>query len=107
MVWKTVDVQSLHVGNIVARDVNNRSGKKLIGAGTSITANHLETLKAWGIFTIDVMDTEDPNSPAEKVPPTHHSSEVMSKFKLNDVQHPMIERLMQLAEQERQHERAR
>ncbi len=97
-------LDEIPAGAKLAKDVVDVKGRLLLGAGTAIESRHLRILQTWSIQSVVIAEDIDH---VEALPCSKNPSEVMSleseieaKFVLNDPEHPMVRRLMLLAQRE-------
>ncbi|NOZ11874.1 MAG: hypothetical protein GXP09_12665 [Gammaproteobacteria bacterium] len=96
-----VTLDNLVVGMIIASDVCDRSGRRLLATGTNLTNKHLLTLRSWGIPTIEIagedIDRQDPATGS--IDPALRSileEEVGRRFKRMDLSHPAVSTLFEM-----------
>ena len=101
MVQRNLD--DLQVGEILAADVKDRSGRLLLTAGAAIEERHLKIFRGWGVT--DVAIKCDPSNDynisekmAEQDPDFRKmiETELKKDFKLNDLRDPFIQALLQI-----------
>ncbi len=98
-----VKTHDLKPGAILAKGVQNHSGRKLLPEGTLITDQNILSLKAWGITEADVLlngVNVDSTPPAEKIDleklaQAENKSEALFYFSNRD--HPAVIELMRLS----------
>ncbi|HEC13820.1 MAG TPA: hypothetical protein ENI80_11365 [Acidiferrobacteraceae bacterium] len=96
-----VTLDNLVVGVIVASDVCDRSGRRLLAAGTKLTNDHLTTLRSWGIPTIEIAGEEldQPDSATDSIDPALRSileEEAGRRFRHMDLIHPAVSTLFEI-----------
>lgn len=98
-----VKTHDLKPGVILAKGIQNHSGRKLLPEGTLITEQHILSLKAWGITEADVHLNDvwgDFTPGAEKIDPKKQAQaekQVGALFCLSNQDHPAVAELMRLA----------
>ena len=95
--------QDLKSGMILAREVQNHSGRILLPEGTVLTEKHILNLKAWGITEADIQGEDagfDSTPEAVKIDPqkmARAKKEVGALFCLSNQDHPAIIEFMRLS----------
>jgi hypothetical protein len=98
-----IPIDVLEVGMVLARDVHDRNGRLLLGAGAELTGKHLVIFRTWGVEAADIEGAEDltgdGNLPAdvsaEALAESRKSLELL--FMHAGVDHPFVQELMRLA----------
>jgi len=96
-----VQIDQLRVGDVVAGDVRDVSGKVLVRKGLVLTARHLRALRMWGTATVAI-DGEDQSAPAPAVTisPAEEAqarAALERRFRLAPVTHPAMARLFDIS----------
>lgn len=90
---------------VLAENVCDRSGRLLATKGMILTDQHLLVFKTWGIREVAILDEQLPreatDTDAENTVEDTRIAEIEEmlkpRFRLNDLQHPLINQLLQLA----------
>lgn len=98
-----VKTYDLKPGVILAKGIQNHSGRKLLPKGTLISEHHILSLKAWGISEADVLlngvEADSPPKPI-KIDPKKRAQaekEVGALFCFSNQDHPAVAELMRLS----------
>lgn len=102
-----IRLQQLEPGMIIAEDALTSQGKLVFPRGTRLGPESIQTLKAWGIPEVQVLDNE--GSLAEKDPPDstpgegdwEFDDEVKTLYAKSNQDHPAIQELMRLTQKSR------
>jgi hypothetical protein len=98
-----LSIDNLSPGMHLAGDINDRSGRLLLKAGTELSDKHLYVLRTWGVAEANIADIEkDDENPARDnaVEPERWNSaeaEIMPLFCHTDLTHPAIKALLHLS----------
>ncbi|NIQ04055.1 MAG: hypothetical protein GWM98_29865 [Nitrospinaceae bacterium] len=98
----TVRIKDLKEGMVPAKEVRDRMGRLILGAGKRITPRHIQNFKAWGVTEIEVEDPQGVaaaqislNNPVPQVPESCRQ-EAKELFRYTDLRHPAISELFEL-----------
>ena len=101
MVQRNLD--DLQVGEILAADVKDRSGRLLLTAGAAIEERHLKIFRGWGVTDVSIEGTpNDDHNISEKMAqqdPDFRNmveTELKKDFKVNDLSNPFIQALLKI-----------
>ncbi len=106
-----IRLQQLQPGMVIAEDAQTNQGKLVFPRGTRLSPESIQTLKAWGIPEIQVLDNgasiqeKEEQSPSAPDQNSAVSEEVRSLFAKSNPDHPAIQELMRLAAQSRLHQK--
>ncbi|PIE61964.1 MAG: hypothetical protein CSA29_00575 [Desulfobacterales bacterium] len=92
-----VNVFDAEPGMILAREVKNREGRRLMSAGTLLEENQLKILRMWGILEVYVMldETKQTHTPIEHSTPIDEF--LQTWFANNTTQDPVILEILNIA----------
>ena len=98
-----VALDNLEIGMVLARDVLDRNGRMLLGAGAELNQKHMTIFRTWGVAEVDIAgidyaDNESP-LPAEIDPQALAAAEeaLLPYFKHAGTEHPALRELLKLA----------
>ena len=98
-----VPTDKLKPGKILAEEVRDVNGRLLLARGNEIGVNHIRIFKIWGVSEVAV---EGPEQGGEKFDPDlspeifeQVKSSVTTLFQHNDLEHPIIKKIYNLAVQ--------
>lgn len=103
-----IRLQQLEPGMIIAEDALTNQGKLVFPRGTRLGPETIQTLKAWGIPEVQVLDNggtleeKDPSCTPGKED-LEIDDEVKSLYGKSNPDHPAIQELMRLTQQSRRH----
>lgn len=88
---------------VVARDVYDRSGRRLLTAGSSVLDKHIKIFRAWGVMSVMIAEpgpevNELPNSdlPLNLTIRDQVEGELSRYFRLSNRRHPVMRTLFEL-----------
>jgi hypothetical protein len=55
-------IDNLAEGMVLQSDVQDRSGRLLLGSGIELSAKHLRMFRTWGVTEADIVGIDDQNS---------------------------------------------
>lgn len=88
---KHLELADLKEGMVVGRDVVDRAGRRLIGAGVPLTDRHLKAFRTWGITAVDVKtDDEEPAAVIDESRVKGVAAELSVLFERVDRTHPAM-----------------
>lgn len=96
-------IDNLEAGMTLAKDVHDRAGRLLLGAGVELSQKHLTIFRTWGVMEVDIVGSEDGDQsihlPAEV---THEQLDAAMTalaplFRNSDLEHPVMRELLRLA----------
>ena len=90
-----LDLEDAQAGMVLGQDVLGGKGQRLLSAGTTLTGEHLELLRARNVRRIVVRPIE-PAAPAPAVDRAKVNARIEAKFRLCNEQHPLIHELRRL-----------
>ncbi|QPJ62558.1 MAG: hypothetical protein G3M70_12020 [Candidatus Nitronauta litoralis] len=99
-----IRLQHLKPGMLISEDAQTNLGKVVLSRGTRLGQDDIQTLKAWGIPEVDILDPgSEPagrgNEPLSNSPEV--SEEIISQVKVlfakSNIDHPAIQELQRLA----------
>lgn len=97
-----IATENLSPGMALEKDVHDRSGRLLLGAGTELTGKHIHILHTWGVVEVAISGIEEDKNPCPLDggidPDTWAAAEAEIKplFRHNDPDHPAIKELMRI-----------
>ena len=98
-----VAIENIEIGMVLAGDVQDRSGRMLLGAGAELTQKHLVIFRTWGVLEADIAGQGN-SEPADQIPVDVDPLELAaaeqaltSLFRHTNRAHPAIIELMRLA----------
>lgn len=97
-----INLEDIKHGMVLAKDLKDRSGLVLLGAGNEITEKHLRILKMWGITEADIegvtREEAQPNTTSEIDTFLFQEAEIRlrEQFYHTDLKHPFIQELFRL-----------
>lgn len=89
-----VEVRTLSPGAVLAETVCGPGGRQLATAGTALTAQHLQVLRAWGIPAVEIADAA---APADDQALRAAQRQVAARFRGQPPDHPAVRALFQIA----------
>ncbi len=98
-----LNINQIKPGMKLEKDVQERSGRVLLRAGTEITERHLNILMSWGVSEADIESASREEAEAErlqKVDPEilkKAEEQVRPLFAHADQDHPAVRELMRLS----------
>lgn len=88
---KHLELADLKEGMVVGRDVIDRAGRRLIGAGVPLTDRHLKAFRTWGITAVDVQtDDAEPAPVIDESRVKTVTAELLALFERVDRSHPAM-----------------
>lgn len=93
-------LEQAHAGMVLAGDIRDKQGRLLLPAGRELTERTLESLKYWGVGTIQVLGETPPPEPPEVVPPevlAQARRETDERFRNAGWPHPLLDVLHSMA----------
>ena len=91
---QNVRVPDLEIGMVLAEDVRDMNGRRLLSAGCSINDKCLHILKTWGILDVMISASADAqNAPDDLEVADEDQSESREIFSLMDRKNPLIQEL--------------
>lgn len=99
-----VALEQVAAGAVVASDVRDRQGRLLLSAGHELSARTLESLRFWGIASVDVLGDVEPVGGGEAISPEARAraeAETDARFTNAGWPHPFLEVLRGLAVERR------
>ncbi len=103
-----IRLQHLKPGMLISEDAKTHLGKIVISRGTRLSLDCIQTLKAWGIPEVEIMDPgsdslENGNKSVSGHPEVSEeiNSQVKNLFSKSNTDHPAIQELIKLAIQSR------
>lgn len=101
---KHLELADLKEGMVVGRDVVDRAGRRLIGAGVPLTDRHLKAFRTWGITAVDVKtDDEEPAAVIDESRVKGVAAELSVLFERVDRTHPAMSTLFDACVNRRAH----
>ncbi|MFB3925991.1 MAG: hypothetical protein ACE14T_08045 [Syntrophales bacterium] len=98
----TINLEDIRTGMILEKDVRDRSGRVLLGAGHTVSEKHLRIFKMWGVTEADIHDVRKEEVAAEaaaRLDPIklrEVEDQVRELFRHADMQHPFNTELFRL-----------
>lgn len=89
-------VRDLKPGAILAEAVSGPGGRQLAQAGTPLTVQHLQVLRAWGIDAVDISDAKPQIDPQILIAAQRTAA---MRFRGQPTDHPAIRAMFQAAVQ--------
>lgn len=103
-----IRLQHLKPGMLISEDAKTHLGKIVLSRGTRLSLDCIQTLKAWGIPEVEIMDPgsdplENGNNSVSSLPELSEEmdSQVKDLFSKSNTDHPAIQELIRLAVQSR------
>lgn len=98
-----VAIENIETGMVLASDVQDRSGRMLLGGGAELTQKHLVIFRTWGVLEADI-EGHGSDEAVDPIPPDVDSlelaaveAELRPQFRHTNPEHPAIIELMRLA----------
>lgn len=94
-----IRISSIKPGQVVASDVNDRSGRTLLSANTELTEDNIKIIKSWGVVEIDITDDASVSEPDKNIPEINPADrqdlerELSQRFRFLNCNHPLISEL--------------
>lgn len=99
-----LSIDNLEAGMVLAKDVLDRNGRMLLGAGAELTQKHLVTFRTWGVTEAAIEGIEEEEEaltplPADVDPEALAAAEeqLLPLFSLAGTEHPAMRELLRLA----------
>jgi hypothetical protein len=98
-----VDIENIEIGMILASDVQDRSGRMLLGAGAELNNKHLVIFRTWGVLEVDIAgmlgNDASEQLPADVDPLELEAAEqaLSHHFRHTNREHPAIIELLRIA----------
>ena len=97
-----VSLDNLLPGMVLAADVQDKSGRLLLGGGVELEAKHLFVFRTWGIVEADIagMDHADIEVVPDDITPEEFENAkktLLPLYSHADIEHPAISELLRLA----------
>jgi len=93
-----IKVKNLTPGMTLSSDVCDPNGRFLLGKDCKILDKHITALNAWGVISVNVLDSDVENvQVANDLSPEIYQAvgqQVRSRFVKNDLEHPFIAELL-------------
>lgn len=96
-------------GMVLAGDIRDKQGRLLLPAGRELTERALESLRYWGVGTVQVLGEAPPPEPDEAVPPevlAQARRDTDERFRNAGWPHPLLDVLHSMAVTRRAREMA-
>jgi hypothetical protein len=98
---RLVRIDQLQVGDVVASDVRDVSGKRLVNKGVALTARHVRALRMWGAEAIAVDGDDLPVPPVSEPISPEEAARLRDRlgriFRLAPLDHPAMARLFEIS----------
>lgn len=98
-----VAIENIETGMVLASDVQDRSGRMLLGSGAELTQKHLVIFRTWGVLEADIVG-HGSDEAVDQIPPDIDSLELAAveeelapHFRHTTRGHPAIIELIRLA----------
>lgn len=91
-----VELSRAQAGMVLGQDVLSRAGQLLLRAGTALSEQHLQLLRAHAVSQIHVATADDGTAPAASGPTGDVEAQIRTRFSLCDDRHPLIRELRRL-----------
>jgi len=98
----TINLGDIQTGMILDKDVIDRSGRILLGAGQEITDKHLRIFKMWGVTEAEIQNVKKEEVSAQAAsrldPAMLRDAQVqmLDRFRHANMQHPFNSELFRL-----------
>ncbi len=95
-------LDKLEAGMVLAKNVQDRNGRVLLGAGAELTQKHLTIFRTWGVSAVDVTGSDEVSNelslPTEIDAATLDAAEksLLPHFSHCGIEHPAIRELLRL-----------
>lgn len=98
-------IEQLAAGMVLAGDVNSRTGRLLMAAGTVLNSGFETVLRTWGVLEVNVVGDDgvgvhpaiEPESGISVQQRLLARSRILPLFALVDLKHPAVHELLRLA----------
>jgi hypothetical protein len=98
---RIVSPEELAPGDVLAADVSDRSGRLILGRGRAVSERNIETLRAWGIQRIELLDDGELLAPSDGPVALSAAREaVLPRFAQVPHEHPFIAALIEVCAQQ-------
>ncbi|TWJ33415.1 hypothetical protein JN12_00089 [Geobacter argillaceus] len=98
-----VPIDTLETGMVLATDVQDSTGRLLLGSGVELTQKHLVIFRTWGVEEADIAGIDDVDRSVPLPPEVTQSQleeteqSLTSLFRHANTNHPAIRELLRLA----------
>lgn len=92
----TINLEDIQPGMVLEREVKDRSGRILLGAGHEISGKHLRIFKMWGVTEAEILNVDKKEVAAKAaahIDPVRLrdvEDQTRKLFRYTDPQHPFI-----------------
>lgn len=96
---RTVAVEDLEAGMVLADAVHDGQGRLLIQQETELTDRHLRAFQLWGIVSVKILAAAGAEPEPPPISPeilARAEETVRARFRHNDLQHPLIAAVFRL-----------
>lgn len=93
-------LEQAHPGMVLAGDIRDKQGRLLLPAGRELTERTIESLRYWGVGSVQVLGEEPPPEPPEVIPPAvlaQARREMDERFRNAGWPHPLLDVLHSMA----------
>lgn len=97
-----INMEDVQIGMVLESDVQDRDGRVLLGAGTTLTEKHLKIFKMWGVTEADIRGVAKEDVAARavsKLDPqvvAEVQARLRDRFRHADMDHPFNAELFRL-----------
>lgn len=96
-----IDINAIKPGMVLRTDVTDNSGRLLLLAHTAITEKHLQVMRTWGVYHIDIATGDDAarasGTIVQEEQLTSAKRIVDEQFHMANLDHPAMQIIYQLA----------
>ena len=93
---RQLELSQARAGMVLGQDVPGRAGQLLLRAGTVLSAQHLQLLRAHAVGQIHIATTDDVTTAAAPGLASDIEAQIGARFCLCDDRHPLIRELRRL-----------
>lgn len=91
-----MELSQARAGMILGEDILGRTGQLLLRAGTRLSEQHLQLLRAHAVGPVRIATAAEIPQPAAPRPDTDIEAQIGARFCLCDERHPLIRELRRL-----------
>lgn len=96
-----IDINTIKPGMVLRTDVTDNSGRLLLLAHTAITEKHLQVMRTWGVYQVDIATREESEPACATVIQEEQltSAKLIAdeQFHMANLDHPAMQIIYQLA----------
>lgn len=91
-----LELSQTRAGMVLGEDALDHTGRLLLRAGTTLSEQHLQLLRAHAVARLHIATAGSGMPPAEHRADRHSEAQIEARFSLCDAQHPLIRELRRL-----------